>query len=35
MVWKAEELPSRLGVASVVGKRTEREANEPISLHPV
>lgn len=26
MVWKAEELPSRLRVASVVGKRTNEEA---------
>ena len=31
MVWKAEELPSRLRVASVVGKRTEKEATELIS----
>jgi len=30
MVWKAEEIPSRLRVASVVGKRTDREANELI-----
>ena len=28
MVWKAEELPSRLRVASVVGKRTNKEATE-------
>ena len=31
MVWKAEELPSRLRVASVVGKRTEKEATELVS----
>lgn len=31
MVWKAEELPSRLRVASLVGKRTDKEANELIS----
>ena len=31
MVWKAEELPTRLRVASVVGKRTEKEATELIS----
>ncbi len=31
MVWKAEELPSRLRVASVVGKRTDKEAAELIS----
>lgn len=31
MVWKAEELPSRLRVASVVGKRTDKEATELIS----
>lgn len=31
MVWKAEELPSRLRVASVVGKRTVKEATELIS----
>ncbi len=30
MVWKAEELPSRLRVASVVGKRTQKEASELI-----
>jgi len=28
MVWKAEELPSRLRVASAVGKRTDKEATE-------
>jgi hypothetical protein len=31
MVWKAEELPSRLRVASVVGKRGDKEAVELIS----
>ena len=31
MVWKAEELPSRLRVASAVGKRTDKEATELIS----
>lgn len=31
MVWKAEELPSRLRVASAVGKRTDKEAVELIS----
>ena len=31
MVWKAEELHSRLRVASVVGKRTEKEATELVS----
>jgi hypothetical protein len=31
MVWRAEELPSRLRVATVVGKRTDREATELIS----
>lgn len=31
MVWKAEELPSRLRVASVVGKRGDKEAIELIS----
>ena len=31
MVWKAEELPSRLRVASVVGRKTEKEATELIS----
>lgn len=31
MVWKAEELPSRLRVTSVVGKRTDKEATELIS----
>ena len=31
MVWKAEELPSRLRVASVVGKRGEKEATELVS----
>lgn len=30
MVWKAEELPSRLRVASVVGKRSDKEATELI-----
>ena len=31
MVWKAEALPSRLRVASVVGKRSDKEATELIS----
>ena len=31
MVWKAEELPSRLRVASVVGKRTDSEATELVT----
>lgn len=31
MVWKAEELPSRLRVASAVGKRGDEEAIELIS----
>lgn len=31
MVWKAEELPSRLRVASAVGKRTDKEATELIT----
>ncbi len=31
MVWKAEGLPSRLRVASVVGKRSDKEATELIS----
>jgi hypothetical protein len=31
MVWKAEELPSRLRVASAVGKRGDKEAIELIS----
>jgi hypothetical protein len=31
MVWKAEELPSRLRVASVVGKRGDKEAVELVS----
>lgn len=31
MVWKAEELPSRLRIASVVGKRRDKEATELIS----
>lgn len=31
MVWKAEELPSRLRVASSVGKRSDKEATELIS----
>lgn len=31
MVWKAEEIPSRLRVASVVGKRSNKEATELIS----
>nr|WP_276977694.1 hypothetical protein [Ferrimicrobium acidiphilum] len=31
MVWKAEELPSRLRVASVVGKRTDDEATELVT----
>ncbi len=31
MVWKAEELPSRLRVASAVGKRSDKEATELIA----